>query len=131
MLIGPAPGRPRPPFVRGRLDRSSGPGKASLAVFFHRPLCTDIRLSANLGNLCWRFSVSVKRAQGSQVWRAAGRRVWKLSHVAAWVGARPLAWVDGERVDVAFAWADEREVPTLLLRTAGAIPFTLAASTPG
>jgi hypothetical protein len=45
------------------------------------------------------------------------QRTRKLPDVARFVGDRPCAWVDGHLGTDAFAWARERAVPTLLLRT--------------
>lgn len=46
----------------------------------------------------------------------AGTR--KLAAVASQVGGRALAWIDDELYDDAVLWAEERDAPTLLVRTA-------------
>ncbi len=45
----------------------------------------------------------------------AGTR--KLAAVASQVGGRSLAWIDDELYDDAVQWAEERDAPTLLVRT--------------
>lgn len=41
----------------------------------------------------------------------------KLVDVAEYVGSRSIAWVDDELYEDAFAWAERRSAPTLLVRT--------------
>lgn len=49
---------------------------------------------------------------------------WKLRDVERFVGDRPFAWVDDEIGADAFAWAERREAPTLLLRVQALIGLT-------
>ncbi|MCW2922101.1 MAG: hypothetical protein JWL76_1975 [Thermoleophilia bacterium] len=51
---------------------------------------------------------------------------WKLPHVSEWVSGRSVAWVDDELFDADFAWAKERDEPTLLLRTRASVGLTEA-----
>lgn len=46
----------------------------------------------------------------------AGGATYKLASVIEAVGDSALAWVDDDLNDDAFAWAESREAPTLLLR---------------
>lgn len=48
----------------------------------------------------------------------------KLRAVRDFVGDRPLAWVDDELFDDADAWAVDRGVPTLLIRTRAHVGLT-------
>jgi len=48
----------------------------------------------------------------------------KLGAVAAFIGDRAAAWIDDEIYDDATTWADQREAPTPLIRTAGSIGMT-------
>lgn len=48
----------------------------------------------------------------------------KLASVAEHVGVRPVAWIDDELYDDAYAWAEQRPSPTLLLRTSAGVGMT-------
>lgn len=48
----------------------------------------------------------------------------KLAAVAEHVGELPVAWIDDELYDDAFAWAESRPSPTLLLRTSAGVGMT-------
>ena len=49
--------------------------------------------------------------------RQSEGETWKLRDVARFAGNRPLAWIDDDLLGDAFAWADQRTAPTLLIRT--------------
>lgn len=56
-----------------------------------------------------------------------GYDTWKLPWILSWVGQhpnRPIAWIDDDLGDDAFAWADDRETPTILVRTTPSIGLT-------
>lgn len=54
----------------------------------------------------------------------AAAQTWKLPDVQGFVGDRPLAWVDDDLGPDAFAWAEQRETPTLLIRTEPSVGLT-------
>jgi hypothetical protein len=56
--------------------------------------------------------------------RQSDGETWKLGDVALFVGNRPLAWVDDDLFGDAFAWADKRAAPTLLIRTSPSVGLT-------
>lgn len=51
-------------------------------------------------------------------------RTWKLRDVRLYAGNRPCAWIDDDLGSDAFAWADERAAPTLLLRADPGVGMT-------
>lgn len=56
-----------------------------------------------------------------------GVRTWKLPWIRQWAEmnpTRPFIWVDDEIDKDAFSWADEREIPTLMLRANPCVGFT-------
>ena len=55
-----------------------------------------------------------------------GTAHWKLEALAEYAGDRPLAWVDDSLDDSCYDWAEEREAPTLLVRTESDIGITEA-----
>jgi Swiss Army Knife RNA repair-like protein len=50
-----------------------------------------------------------------------GTAHWKLGAIDAYAGQRPLAWVDDSIDEECRAWAEEREAPTLLVRTESSV----------
>lgn len=56
--------------------------------------------------------------------RQSEGETWKLGDVAHFVGNKPLAWIDDDLFDDAFAWADQRSAPTLLIRTSPSVGLT-------
>ncbi len=48
----------------------------------------------------------------------------KLSSVDGFVGDEPVAWIDDELFGDAYAWAAERDAPTLLVRTMSSVGMT-------
>jgi hypothetical protein len=46
-----------------------------------------------------------------------GTAHWKLGPLDTYAGGRPLAWIDDSFDDSCYAWAKEREAPTLLVPT--------------
>jgi hypothetical protein len=55
-----------------------------------------------------------------------GTAHWKLEALAEYTGDRPLAWVDDSLDDSCYEWAEQREAPTLLVRTESDIGITEA-----
>jgi hypothetical protein len=53
--------------------------------------------------------------------QGAADETWKLHDVERFVGNRPLAWIDDELWGDAFAWADRRDAPTLLIRISSSV----------
>ena len=49
---------------------------------------------------------------------------WKLPDVARFVGDRPCAWIDDDLWPDAFTWAEQRDTPTLLIRTTPSVGLT-------
>lgn len=60
----------------------------------------------------------IERSQG------VADETWKLHDVERFVGNRPLAWIDDNLWGDAFAWADQRNAPTLLIRTSSSVGLT-------
>ena len=56
--------------------------------------------------------------------RGAVDNTWKLRDVQRFVAGRPLAWVDDDLWADAFAWAEAREQPTLLIRPFATVGLT-------
>jgi hypothetical protein len=56
--------------------------------------------------------------------QGAADETWKLHDVERFVGNRPLAWIDDDLWGDAFAWADQRNAPTLLIRTSSSVGLT-------
>lgn len=52
------------------------------------------------------------------------RAHWKLEAIEGYAGQRPLAWLDDALDDACERWAEEREAPTLLVRTEPATGLT-------
>jgi len=48
---------------------------------------------------------------------------WKLPSVREFVGAQPTAWIDDDLYSDTRTWADQRDVPTLLIRTSSSVGF--------
>jgi hypothetical protein len=46
-----------------------------------------------------------------------GTAHWKIDAIEAYSGNRPLAWIDDSLDESCFAWAAERQAPTLLVAT--------------
>ena len=46
---------------------------------------------------------------------------WKLGPASRHAGDRPLVWIDDELHTDAFAWAEQRTVPTLLIKPSGTV----------
>ena len=59
-----------------------------------------------------------------EVDRGAVDDTWKLRDVQRFVADRPLAWVDDDLWADAFAWAEAREQPTLLIRPSATLGLT-------
>ena len=55
-----------------------------------------------------------------------GSAHWKLEALTEYGGDRPLAWVDDSLDESCFAWAREREAPTLLVPTESDVGITEA-----
>jgi hypothetical protein len=53
-----------------------------------------------------------------------GTAHWKLGPIEAYAAERPAAWVDDSFSEDCYAWAEEREAPTLLIRTEPAVGLT-------
>ena len=49
---------------------------------------------------------------------------WKLPSVQEFIGNRPAAWIDDDLYLDAHNWAEQREVPTLLIRTSSSVELT-------
>ena len=49
---------------------------------------------------------------------------WKLPSVQEFIADQPMAWIDDDLYIDAFAWAREREAPTLLIRTSSSVGMT-------
>ena len=49
---------------------------------------------------------------------------WKLPSVQEFIGSRSAAWIDDDLYLDAHKWADERDVPTLLIRTSSSVGLT-------
>lgn len=56
--------------------------------------------------------------------RQSEGETWKLGDVAHFAGSKPLAWIDDDLFGDAFAWADQRSAPTLLIRTSSSVGLT-------
>lgn len=50
--------------------------------------------------------------------------IWKLPSVQEFIGNRPAAWIDDDLYLDADEWADERDKPTLLIRTSSSVGLT-------
>jgi hypothetical protein len=51
---------------------------------------------------------------------------WKLTDVKDFVGDRPCSWIDDDLYNDAHAWADNRGIPTLLIRPMSSVGLTQA-----
>jgi hypothetical protein len=53
-----------------------------------------------------------------------GTAHWKLPAIDHYAAGRPAAWIDDSYNDACYAWAEQREEPTLLVRTEPAVGIT-------
>jgi Swiss Army Knife RNA repair-like protein len=53
-----------------------------------------------------------------------GTAHWKLDAIGRYAGDRPLAWIDDSIDDECRDWAEQREAPTLIVRTESAVGIT-------
>lgn len=54
------------------------------------------------------------RFDGRAIW---ARAHWKIDAIDEYAGERPAAWIDDSFDDECYRWAEERQAPTLLVRT--------------
>ena len=53
-----------------------------------------------------------------------GTAHWKLDAIEEYAGDRPAAWIDDSVDEECFAWAEEREAPTLIIQTESPVGLT-------
>jgi HAD domain in Swiss Army Knife RNA repair proteins len=53
-----------------------------------------------------------------------GTAHWKVDAIAAYAGDRPAAWIDDSIDESCAAWAQERDAPTLILKTSSSVGLT-------
>ena len=53
-----------------------------------------------------------------------GTAHWKVDAIDAYAGNRPAAWIDDSIDDSCAAWAEERDAPTLIVKTSSSVGLT-------
>ena len=53
-----------------------------------------------------------------------GSAHWKVDAIDAYAGNRPAAWIDDSIDDSCAAWAEERDAPTLIVKTSSSVGLT-------
>jgi hypothetical protein len=53
-----------------------------------------------------------------------GSAHWKVEAIDEYAGSRPAAWIDGNLDETCWAWAEQREAPTLLIETKAPVGIT-------